>query len=420
MNIVIVTDYGYVNGGAGKIAIGSAKALATAGHNVFLFTAVGPVESDLRELPGLTTICTNQFEILLDPSRMRAAVQGFWNSKASRTMDDLLCRLDASQTVVHVHLWAKALSSSVVRVSATKGLPVVLTLHDFLTRCPNGTLFNHNLQKVCTLNPMSLQCWQTNCDNRKYSHKLWRVARQLVQEYAGLIPTGIRDFISISEFSEDVLRPMLPIGTRVHRIRNFVDAEKKPPIDVRSNSTFVYAGRFAREKGVMLWAECARQLDVPALFIGDGELKNHIQSQYPAAQITGWLSADQARAKLRLARALVFPSLWYETQGLVVAEAAAMGIPSVVSDSCAASDWVVNGETGLWFRTGDPDDLANKISQLRDNPDIAARLGQAAYEHYWRNPPTIESHVTDLESLYISLLPKAAITRPLNTFTLKT
>jgi glycosyltransferase involved in cell wall biosynthesis len=53
---------------------------------------------------------------------------------------------------------------------------------------------------------------------------------------------------------------------------------------------------------------------------------------------------------LQKARALVLPSLLYETQGLVVNEAAAPGICFTIPDRCVAQGMVENGRTGLRFR----------------------------------------------------------------------
>ena len=67
-------------------------------------------------------------------------------------------------------------------------------------------------------------------------------------------------------------------------------------------------------------------------------------------------------------------------KALVVLEAAAKGVPAIVSDGCAARDLIVH-ETGLFFRNGDIADLAEKISALQD-PKLAEDLGRRAYERY--------------------------------------
>jgi len=413
MNVVVINDFGSVNGGGSKVALGSAGGLANAGHRVFLFTAVAPTAQDLAQLPGVEQISTGQHEIINDPNRTRAVIQGFWNFSARRRMDQLLLTLDKSDTVVHVHLWAKALSSSVVQAALSKGFMVVLTMHDFLTVCPNGTFFNHRSQQICKLTPMSSACILSNCDARSYLHKLWRVGRQAVQKVAGHLPDGIRDFISISDLSEKVLAPALQSGARIHRVNNYTDAVQIEPVNLARNRTFMFSGRLVPEKGTLLFAECVQRLQLDNAFIGSGDLRSKLESQFPEAKITGWLAPEEATSRLRSARALVFPSLWYEGQGLVVAEASAMGIPSIVSDACAAREWVVDGVTGLWFRNGDIDDLCKKVRLLRDDVEAAETMGREAYRLYWQRPATLEKHIRDLESVYELMLGKPAVERHL-------
>ena len=107
---------------------------------------------------------------------------------------------------------------------------------------------------------------------------------------------------------------------------------------------------------------------------------------------------------IRRSRALVLPSLWYETQGLVVKEAAAMGIPAIVSDGCAGRDSVEDGVTGLWFSSGNLDDLVEKINILKNDHRIARKLGMNAYKKYWDSPNTIQNHGRDLMNCYNAIL----------------
>jgi glycosyltransferase involved in cell wall biosynthesis len=408
MNIVVATDFAYVNGGAAKIALGSAKGLAARGHAVIVFSAVGPIAEDLHGVPGLSHVCLEQMDVWRDPNRMRAAAHSMWNHAAARRMGDVLAELDPAQTIVHLHSWTKALSSSVVRAASSRGFKVVVTLHDFLSVCPNGTFFNHGQGCRCPLRPLSAACVTTNCDAHGYSHKLWRVTRQLIQQSFGHLPQVAGDFVSVSAASETIFRDLFPPGYRLHHVENFTEVPRGEPVPVEQNDALIYVGRLSAEKGPQLLAECAQRLQVPAVFVGDGEMARVVRERYPAAEVTGWLSSDAVREKMRHARVLVFPSQWFETQGLVVAEAAAMGIPSIVPEKSAARDWVTNGTTGLWFRGGDVDDLSSKIAQLMESPELAARMGRAAYEQFWSSPPTLDRHARDLEAVYESILTRAA------------
>jgi len=398
VNIVIVSDFAHVTGGNATVALASATGLARQGHAVTVFAAVGPVGPEIAASP-VTVVSTGQQAIGDDQRRGRAVVQGIWNVRAARMMAEMLGRMDLRQTVIHVHGWDKALSSSVVRTALTMGAKVVCTLHDYVSVCPNGGFYNHSRDETCRLQPLSLSCVMESCDRRGYGHKLWRVARHTVQRRWGLLPDAIKHVIVVSDFSRRILEPFLPSGIHIHSVQNMIGVTRSAPADPGANSAFVMAGRMSREKGPHLLASVAGRTRWNVRFIGDGESLTDIRRLAPRGMVTGWLSHEDVLKEMAGARALVFPSLWHETEGLVVLEAAALGIPAVVADACAARDLVIDEETGLYFRSGDDGDLQAVMARLQDD-HLVRRLGEAAYQCYWKNPRSLERHITDLERVY--------------------
>ena len=93
MNIVVVTDFAQINGGASKVALGSARALALRGHRVLVLAGVGPVDSSLEHVKGLAVECLGQHDLLGNPNRLSAAMQGIWNREAATRMKEILHEL---------------------------------------------------------------------------------------------------------------------------------------------------------------------------------------------------------------------------------------------------------------------------------------------------------------------------------------
>jgi glycosyltransferase involved in cell wall biosynthesis/2-polyprenyl-3-methyl-5-hydroxy-6-metoxy-1,4-benzoquinol methylase len=95
---------------------------------------------------------------------------------------------------------------------------------------------------------------------------------------------------------------------------------------------------------------------------------------------------------------LVLPSLW-EGFGLVLLEAMAASRPVVASAVGPVSEVVVHGETGLLVEPGNPEALAEALVQVLENPELAARLGEAGRrrvaEHFSLDRMTVET-----EALY--------------------
>ena len=221
-NIVIVSDYCYINGGASKVALTSAMEFRKMGYKVILFSAVGPVMKELQSC-GVTVLNLGQYDILNNPNRLEAFKSGIWNKRAENEFKILLNKLNNENTIVHIHTWTKALSSSVIRTAINNNFKVVLTLHDYFTICPNGGFYNYNTEEICAKKPMSAQCILCNCDSRKYMHKIWRVLRQLKQSGKGLTPSGIKNYIYISEKSKNILKPYLPGDANFYYVKNPID-----------------------------------------------------------------------------------------------------------------------------------------------------------------------------------------------------
>ncbi|MBZ0199744.1 MAG: glycosyltransferase family 4 protein [Ignavibacteriaceae bacterium] len=73
----------------------------------------------------------------------------------------------------------------------------------------------------------------------------------------------------------------------------------------------------------------------------------------------------------------IFPS-HAEAFGIALAEAMAMGLPSVCSNSDGVLDIAVDDETGYLFTTRDGEDLKNKTEKLINSPETRTRFGIAA------------------------------------------
>lgn len=404
LTVVMLNDYCHVQGGASKVAIDEAVRLSHTGVKVIFVGAVGPVCDELQQAP-VEVHCLDQHE-LLDAARHPSAVlQGLWNGKAARRVADILKSLPPERTIVHLHGYTKALTTAPVRAAERMGVPVICTLHDFFPACPNGAFFNYRTAQPCARRALSRGCIATRCDKRRHAHKLFRVARGFIQRVAGRFPASVAHYIALSERSAAILSPYLPRRALIHRLPNPVEAPVQAvPAPVALNDMILYLGRLDEEKGVRLLARVAATMGLPVTFVGDGPLKAEIAAM-PGMIVTGWLDRAEIQSYLSRARCLVFPSLWYETFGLTVSEAAARGVPAIVSDITAAAERVEDDVTGWRFRSGDADDLARCLDLILDDGRVQA-AGTAAYRSFWADSRSGDRHVVDLLKIY-----RAAVAR---------
>ncbi|MFE3324192.1 glycosyltransferase family 4 protein [Streptomyces sp. NPDC059176] len=76
-----------------------------------------------------------------------------------------------------------------------------------------------------------------------------------------------------------------------------------------------------------------------------------------------------------------------EGLGIVYLEASATGLPVVAGDSGGAPDAVLDGETGWVVRGGVPEESAERITTLLEDPELRRRMGErgrAWVEERWR------------------------------------
>lgn len=397
---MVINDHGFINGGQAKVAIDSAKGLQARGHRVIFFCASGPPDADLLA-SGVEVVCLNQPDILDEPSALRAMSRGIWNPRAAEALSALLAPLDPVSSVIHCHGFAKALSASIGPVITGSRIPHVYTMHEFFLACPNGGFYDFQKREICTRRALGASCLTTNCDARHAVHKAWRVVRQGVIWSAGKLPGRLRNVIYISQTQLRTMEPYLPREARLFSVPNPIMVEKRRRAPIETNDIFLFVGRLSPEKGGALFAEAARRANVRAVFIGSGPEEAAIRAINPDAEIVGWVAPHEVQAWLDRSRCLVFPSVWYETFGLVAYEAQARGVPVVCGVWNSAAESLADERCGVLYDRSDASTLAAALDRVASGE--APIDGQAIYDRYWSAPLSMDNHVDRLEAVYAML-----------------
>jgi glycosyltransferase involved in cell wall biosynthesis len=160
----------------------------------------------------------------------------------------------------------------------------------------------------------------------------------------------------------------------------FTPATPGDSINVPENDPMIlFVGGLSERKGIrdLLQASVATQSRSPHRLViaGEGELEDEVRSLAGSSRhinLVGALDRAGIRSLMRSARALVVPSRahngWREAAGLVALEAAACGTPVIASDCGGLSEMVVDGQTGVLVREGEPAELAEAIRQMVSLP----------------------------------------------------
>lgn len=401
--VVVVGDYGYVDGGATKIAQDTAIYLKNAGLDVIYFCCVAPISDELTNC-GIKVVCLNQSDIANEKNRVKGVLRGLNNKKAYRAFKELLSSLNPAETVVHVHGWTKAVSSSIFKAVKKMNFKTAITVHDYFLICPNGGLYNYVKKEICTLKPMSFKCKTCNCDARSYPQKLFRVLRQKRQN-KNILKNKDLNYIFISKFSQNEFEKRYDKIDENHKYflpNPITFPENRERIKCENNSEYLFIGRLAKEKGIEIFCEAVKKANVSATVIGSGELKNKLEDNYPQIKFIGWKSKNEMDEYLQKARCLIFPSLWYETFGLVTLETMAYGIPVICTSACASSDFIQDGKTGF-LCSGNVNSLAESIEKTKDN-EIIKNTSYCVFETFDDKKFSKKQYAENLINIYNEIL----------------
>lgn len=305
------------------------------------------------------------------------ARQTLWSERTVRELGDLIARFRPE--VIHAHNTFPLVSPSLYWTAARAGVPVVQTLHNFRLMCLNALFLREG--RVCE-DCMGLVPW------RGVARACYRGSRPASAALTGMLAlhrglgtyrNGVARYIALNDFCRNkFIEGGLP-AERVTVKPNFVDFDA-PELGPRAGLLFV--GRLSVEKGIATLADAMRMLpDARLRVVGDGPEAGALD-RLAGVKCLGSQPGDAVRREMGRALALVVPSIWYETFGMVAIEAFASGTPVIVSRVGSLAALVREGETGLLFEPGNARDLADKMAWALAHPDEMAAMGRNARAQY--------------------------------------
>jgi glycosyltransferase involved in cell wall biosynthesis len=305
--------------------------------------------------------------------------------------------------VVHIHNTYPSLGPAVLLAAHERGIPVVMTVHNFRLRCPNGFMFTEGAMcRRCEsgiyVNAVVHRCFPTRKQAGAYAAVLW--AHRFVMRLEGRIAR----FIVPSEFMRQRLLEWGIDEERIRVIRHFVPSAGSRGADTKIGSYGVFVGRLSSEKGLdVLLAALHRAGDPPFLIVGDGPQRRALEDLASSlslanTRILGWRPHEEVGDLVSAARYVAIPSVGEETANLVALEALGAGRPLLVTDRGALSELVASG-AGVVCRAADEADLCEKITLLMRDDELCRRGSSEAsrFSSEWLHP---EKHLGSLESVY--------------------
>jgi len=244
--------------------------------------------------------------------------------------------------------------------------------------------------------------WRTpgrNWYSRLPKRVLGNVALAMLTKQAQQPPLTFRHAICVSAASRNVLVEAGVPVSHARIIHTGLDVklylnggEKHSPRHEDPNLNLLYAGRIYPEKGIDTVIEAMIELvygqgkrDISLSLAGSGSVayENHLRQLVNQAGLDdnvlflGWVPPEEMPLLLRKFDVLVMSSIWPEPFSRVVLEGMISGLVVVATPTGGTSEIVLDGENGLLFTPGNPEDLAQKIARLVDDPESRRKLAKA-------------------------------------------
>jgi len=332
-----------------------------------------------------------------------STVRGMTFSRGSNDDVESMVR-DFRPDLIHLHNAYPSLGPSVHLVAAKRAVPLVMTVHNFRLRCPNGYMFTEGescrrCEKGLYHNAVTHRCFPSRSQAAGYATALW------AHRFLLRLDRKVSLYITPSEF---VRRRMLEWGfeaSRVEVVRNFTPVHED---SVEFGDYGLYLGRISSEKGIDVLLHALKEAgDPPFRIAGDGPILEDLEALagrlgLQKTEFLGRLSRADVLPTLRRSRFATLPSLWDENAPLAALEAMALGKPLLVSRTGGLMELVANGE-GLSCPVGDVAALASALRELSTNDELCRELGSQASKRA-RAEFRAEAHLARLEEAYERIL----------------
>ncbi len=302
--------------------------------------------------------------------------------------------------VAHVHNTWFSLSPSVLGALQRSGVPVVMTLHNYRLMCVNSLLFRdgHPCEECVGSHP-----WHG------VRHRCYRDSALASAAAAGAISINrsrsvwsrnVDRFLVLSQFSQQRFAAAGIPEERMTRVSNFVDDPGPRPAPPDQSNSVLFVGRLSAEKGAdLLLRAWPAASGLELVVVGDGPQRPDLERVGGSSvRFLGRRSAPEVRNLMLHSRALVFPSLAYENQPIVLLEALSAGLPVVASEGGAIPEVFAGSPHVQLVAAGDRQAWTAALGELSQDRFVTA--AGASMRTLYEERYTPDSTRSTLEAAY--------------------
>lgn len=402
MRILYANKYYYLKGGCERVLFTEMELMKARGHEVAIFASQHP-QNQPSEYAGHFSEEENYFNAPL-LHKAKAAVKIVYSLETLRKFGEVI---DAFKPdLVHAHNVYAQLSSAVLDAAKKRGVPAVLTAHDYKLVCPSYMMLDHG--KICEkcIDGNYLNCFLTSCHKENRMASAVYTVESYFNAWLGKYD-AVKKFICPSDFIRSKLAHRFPEG-QLTVLNNPADLSAFNP-KFQDEGYYLFTGRLSKEKGVFTLIQAFKDLGLPLKIAGTGPLEAECRKMaegVPNIQLVGYQSGKDLEALYQGAHACVVPSEWYENAPLSVIEPLGYAKPVIAARIGGIPELMRDGESGYLFTAFDPEDLKAKVLQLQalstaDYGALCRKAREWALDQF-----SLERHYEGLLKIYEQALAK--------------
>jgi glycosyltransferase involved in cell wall biosynthesis len=287
--------------------------------------------------------------------------------------------------VVHLHNIYHQFSPSILDELRDRGIPAVMTVHDFKLVCPVYRLFRAGeICRECVGRAWPRGVIRHRCSRGSLAESTLLAFESAFHRARRSYERAISVFIAPSTFMAETLAAG---GVELASIEVSRNAPRLVPAvapagNRSGRAVLFYAGRLSEEKGVDLLIGAARDCPSVELRIaGTGPQEALLKSAAGGLEnvvFLGQLDAPALGVERERAWATLAPSRWYENAPLSVIESWWAGRAVLGADHGGLAEMLADGAGGWPVRPADPHAWSAVFRRAAESPDELARLGESA------------------------------------------
>ncbi len=388
MRIVHVHKYFHSRDGASRNARGLMRLQEEAGHTVVPFA----MHDERNEPTPWSEYFVSNLEtknVVIGVSAFRQLGRALWSIEAAKKFGRMLDVFRPD--VIHVHNIYTHLSPSVLHEAKKRGIPMVMTVHDYALMSANYSLWDE--KKMQSMHLDNIGILATAKTRYMKGSFLGTLVLEIILKFhqmLNLYDGAISHYIAYSNFVRDIMITSGIPKEKITVMHAFAEPlmvnERRPsPIYRGVGGGILFAGRLESYKGVHVLIEALNYLpattQIKIVGVGPDEARlKMIAGKDKRVEFLGFVPGNELWKMMAQAAVVVAPSIWNEPYGLVALEAMCQGTPIIVAKSGGLPEILGESQAGIVVPAGDARALASAISAIVSHPDRAKTMGKAALE----------------------------------------